>query len=200
MKSTFSFLPLALVSMFLMSGMCKKSGSGDPDGPDGPDVTFPTTGHLVTMGRNADNHIDTITFYLTTLAWDLTVYNHPFLRADDEVTLRPNGNGTMTIIRRTPHMHQNIPYKWFGIEENISPDFSQFPNNKYLFEFFHPSESILTQFVIKRSEDDMYKFTIESKAYPGYYLGCAKWKNAVYPTTNRLVFTTSPAIWWLVQK
>jgi hypothetical protein len=31
-------------------------------------------------------------------------------------------------------------------------------------------------------------------------LGVEKWKNATYPTTDRLVFTTKPVTWWFEQR
>lgn len=198
MKKIFLLLP---VSVFLLSGACKKSNDDAPgNNGGGPDLVLPNNGYLLTIGKDLANHDDTLTFWFSTSGQELTVYGHEYLRASDEVSLTPNGDGTMTIKKMTPYYHNNKSYQWFGIEENKSPDFSSFPQNKYLYQFYHPAQSELTQFNIKRNDSDKRKFTIESKAYPGYYLGCAKWKNATYPITNRLVFTTKSQEFWLVSK
>lgn len=202
MKKTFSLLPVFAVSLFLLSATCKKEDAQlpDPGGPGGPNVLLPTSGYLLTMGRNADNHSDTMTYYFHSSLQELTVYGHQFLRDQDEVSFENNSNGTVSIKKKIPHVSGNKNYQYFGIEENTSPSSSIFPLNKYLFDFFHEQPSILTQFIIHRKDGERTKFTIESKAYPGYYLGCAKWQHATYPTTERFVFTTTPAEFWFTKK
>lgn len=195
MNRNFSLLA---VSLFLLSAACKKDSPGT-DG-NGPDVVLPTDGFLVTMGKNKDNHMDTLAFWFSTNGQELTVYDYGYGRPQDEISMNPNSNNTVTIQKKVPYMHNNKPYKWFGIDENKNPDFSSFPLNQYLFDMFHEAESAKTQFIIKRKDGDMEKFTIESKAFPGYYLGCAKWKNATYPTETRLVFTTKAQEFWFMQK
>jgi hypothetical protein len=198
MKKIFLLLP---VSIFLLSGTCKKSNDDVPgNNGGGPDVTLPTSGYLLTMGKDSDNHTDTMTFWFSTNGQEMTEYGHQYLRSSDEIAMTSNGNGTMTVKKMVPYVHNNKNYQCFGIVENKNPDFSSFPQNSYLYTMFHETESELTQFIIKRTDGDKKKFTIESKAFPGYYLGCAKWKNATYATTDRLVFTTVAHEFWFVAK
>ena len=197
MKKIHALLPITIVSLFLLFASCKK---GNVPGPVDPNVTLPTSGHLVCIGRDRDNQMDTLTFWHTTIAREMTEFYREFLRPADEIRFIPNGNGTVRIRRKEPHVHDNFNYDKFGIEENTNAVFSSFPNNKYLWTMYQKDESVLNTFIINRDPGDMKKFTIESKAFPGYYMGVEKWKNAVYPTTDRLVFTTKPVTWWFEQR
>jgi hypothetical protein len=196
MNRIFSLLTVSTVSIFLLSSTCKK------DSPDsnGPDVVLPTSGFLVTMGINREGYSDTLTYLHSTIGQELTMYGYGLQRPDDEIRLINYGDGTMAIERKVPYIQNSKPYNKFGVEENTSPVFSSFPDHKYLFYFYHEQHSVLTRFTIKRKDGDMEKFTIESKAYPGYFLGCAKWKNAVYPTQTRLVLTTKAQEFWFIQR
>ena len=187
-----------LICLPLLTIMCtKQSPSNDNDGPD---VVLHTSGYLCTMGKNGFNHQDTLTFWFSASGQDMSVFGREYLRPEDEISLTVNSNNTMTIKKRIPYVQQNKPFQWLGIRANANPDFSSFPDNEYLFTLFHETESELTQFHIKRSQGDMNKFTIESKAYPGYYLGVAKWEDATYPTEDRLVFTTIAKEFWFEQR
>lgn len=198
MKKTLSLLP---VCIFLLSATCKKSGEDLPaPGGNGPDVLLPNNGFLVCMGKDRDNHKDTMTFYFSTSGQEMTIFGRQWLRNSDEIHFTTNGDGTVNIRKRTPHVHNGVSYEMFGIEVNKSPDFSSFPGNKYLWTLFQKDESVTNHFIIKRDAGDRYKFTIESKAFPGYFLGVAQWKNATYPTTDRLVFTTTPVVFWFENK
>jgi hypothetical protein len=192
-----SLLTVSTVSLFLLSSTCKKDTPDTPGG--GPGATFRTSGYLVTMGINRQGNNDTLIFWFTTGGDFLTTYGFGYGRPEDELAMTVNSNNTMTIQKKVPHVYNNKSYKWFGIEENTNPALSPFPNNSYLFDMFHEEESAKTQFIIKRKDGDMEKFTIESKAYPGYFLGSAKWKNAVYPTETRLVFTTKAQEFWFME-
>ena len=198
MNRIFSLLSVSTVSLFLLSSTCKKD---TPDTPgNDPSVTYRTSGYLVTMGINRQGSKDTLIFWFTTNGDQLTGYGYGYGKPEDEIMMTANGNGTMTIKKKLPYKYNNKEYKWFAIEPNTNPGLSPFPNNSYLFDMFHEAETAETQFIIKRKEGDMEKFTIESKAYPGYYLGCAKWKNAVYPTETRLVFTNKAQEFWFMEK
>jgi hypothetical protein len=198
-KAQFLFLTTILFS-FLLSTGCNKGKEGLPGDPDGPDVVLPTSGHLVCIGKGRQGYMDTLTFWHSTIGSDMDMFLRQSLRPADEIRFTANGDGTVTIRRKEPHVQNNINYDKFGIEVNGNPVFSSFPDNAYLWTMYHQVESVLNHFVIKRDQNDIYKFTIESKAFPGYFLGVEKWKNAAYPTTDRLVFTTTGVTWWFEQR
>ena len=187
MKKIFS---LSIVSVFLLSATCKKE-SDEPGG--GPDIVLPTDGYICTNGKTHVGNV--VTFYWTTIAWNITSYGKDFVRPEDQVSFIIGGNNTVSIKRKTPHMHQNREYKWFAIEVNSFPQGSSFPDHPYLWELTD-TQSELTQFIIHRNDDDKLKFTIESKAYPGYYLSIGKSKNSVQNVDNNLTFTRSAKVWW----
>ncbi|MBL7735954.1 MAG: hypothetical protein JNL51_10870 [Chitinophagaceae bacterium] len=195
MKKTLFLLPICI---FLLSASCKKSNEDlpDPGGPRGPNVLLPNSGYLVCFGKDMNNHKDTMTFYFSLSGQEMTLFGRPFLRTDDEIMFTNNSDRSVNIRRKTAHVHNGVSYDMFGIEENKNPAFSSFPKNKYLWTFFQKDESVTNHFVIKRDEGDKLKFTIESKAFPGYFLGVAKWEHATYPSTDRLVFTTTPVVFW----
>ena len=199
MKKIHSLLTITIVFLFLLFASCKKEKEDLP-GPGGPNVILPASGHLVCIGRDRDNQMDTLTFLHSTNGREMTEFYREFLRPADEVRFVATGNGTVRIRRKEPHVHDNFSYDKFGIEENKNPVFSSFPNNAYLWTMYQKDESVLNTFIINRDPSDMKKFTIESKAFPGYFMGVEKWKNAVYPTTDRLVFTTKPVVWWFEQR
>lgn len=188
------FLSLSIVSLFLLSATCKKTNEDVPaPGGGGPNVTLPTSGFLCTNGKTYIGNV--VNFYFTTLAWNLTSYTKTPDHQGDEVSFVMNSNNTVSIKRNKPHVSNGITYQWFAIEENSYPSGSGFPNNLYLWDI-QDEQSELTQFVIKRKDGDNLKFTIESKKYPGYYLGVGKRKNAVQDVDDNLTFTTSPKEWW----
>jgi hypothetical protein len=200
MKKFFSPLTTSIICLSLFAMSCKKdNGSNNPPGP-GPGVTLATSGFLCTMGINRDGHTDTLTYWFSTSGQEMTGYGPGYQRPEDEIRLLSNGNGTTTIRRKTPYVYNNKSYDMFGIEVNASPAFSSFPDNKYLFDFFNEAPSVETEFIIKRTDADANKFTIESKAYPSYFLGTAKWKNATYPTETRLVFTGKQQVFFFMQQ
>ncbi|MBN8786539.1 MAG: hypothetical protein J0I84_05570 [Terrimonas sp.] len=191
-------LSLLSVCIFLLSASCKKSNEDlpAPEDPRGPNVVLPNSGYLVCFGKDMNNQKDTMTFYFSTSGQEMTIFGRPFLRPADEISFTNNSDGTVNIRRKTAHVHNGVSYDMFGIEENKNPDFSSFPKNKYLWTFFQKDESVTNHFIIKRDAGDLLKFTIESKAFPGYFLSVAKWEHATYPTTTRLVFTTTPVVFW----
>jgi hypothetical protein len=106
------------------------------------------------------------------------------------VSFITHGNGTVSIKMKVPYVYQNKDYSYLGIHVNPNPLVSPFPH-PYLY-FLAPVDYDISesQFVIKRNATDGTKFTIESKKYPGNYLGVAKWKNTVQPVQSRLVYTS----------
>lgn len=177
------------VIIFSTLPSCKKDAGGENPSP-GPDITYITSGMLCTMGSSANS--STVLAYYFDLGtgdqmWGYVSGNQ---RAIDEVGITNNSNGTVTIKKKIPYQHNGKSYSYFAIEKNASPGISPFPNNPYLFSFLRENESAETEFVIQRNATDGTKFTIESKKYPGYYLGTAKWANSLSSIQGRLVFTT----------
>ena len=196
-KLLFPLLYLALAAIFISS--CKKESTPD-NNANGPAVLLRTEGFLCTMGVARDGSIDTLTYYQTTIAKEMTVYFNAYLRDQDELHIVKNGNNTVTIKRKTPWTSSSRTYSYFGIEVNSNPPFSSFPYNDYLWDFPHESASPETEFIVKRSDADINKFTIESNVYRGYFLGTEKWRNASYPTEERLVYTTTPQDFFFMTK
>lgn len=197
MKKSLAFIAL---SLFLLSATCSKKNSDVPGGPGGPNVLLPNSGFLVCMGINSQGHHDTLTFYFQASGNEMSPYTHQFLENDNEIRFDNNSDNTVNIRRKKPYEQNGHGFDMFGIQENKSPSGSIFPDHPYLWTMFQKDESILNHFIVKRNDSDKTKFTIESKAFPGYYLGVAKWKNATYPTTSRFVFTTKPVEFWFIQK
>src|ERR1700754_3792659 len=134
MKKTLSLLP---VCIFLLSATCKKSGEDLPDpGGNGPDMELPNNGFLVCMGKDPDNHSDTMTFYFSTSGRQMTVFGRQFLRNADEVFFTNNSDGTVNIKRKEAYIHNYVSYDRFGIEENKNPSVSEWPSNSYLWTMF----------------------------------------------------------------
>ena len=197
MNRIFSLLTVFIVCQFFLAGSCKKDNADVP--APGPDVILPNSGFLSTMGIGHSGQTDTLTYWFSTGGDEMTTYGKGFQKSDDELSFINNGNGTVTIKRKGSYVHNNITYKMFGVQPNPSPSISDWPNNPYLYHFFYENPSDKTQFIIKRTDADINKFTIESKAYPGYFLGTAKWKNATYPTETRLVFTSKKQLFFFMQ-
>lgn len=189
MKQSLFKTSLLLVSLSAIILSCKKEGGEDATAT-GPGIAYVTDGFLCTMGKNTQGQPDTLVFYFSTNGQQMTVYSRGFPRPQDAVKLISNGNNTLSIEKKIPYVHNNKSYSNFGIIKS-NPATSPFPSHPYLFYMFHADPSDETQFIIKRNDTDGEKFTIESKAYPGYYLGVAKWANATEPTEDRLVFTSS---------
>lgn len=188
MKKIFSNISL-LAILFSAIVSCKKEAEDNGTG-QGPDITYITSGFLCTMGSSA-NSSTTLAYYFDLGSGDqMWGYVSGNQRAIDEVGMTNNSNGTVTIKKKIPYQHNGKSYSYFAIEKNASPGISPFPNNPYLFSFLRENESAETEFVIQRNATDGTRFTIESKKYPGYYLGTAKWANSLSSIQGRLVFTT----------
>ncbi len=188
MKKAFLNISLSII-IFSTIISCKKE-AGDNGTGQGPDITYVTSGLLCTKGSGTNN--STILSYYFDLGsgdqmWGYVSGNG---RPEDEVGLTTNSNGTVTIKKKKAYQHNGKSYSYFAIEKNASPGISPFPSHSYLFSFLKETTSAETEFIIQRNAADGTKFTIESKKYPGYYLGTAKWVNSLSSTEGRLVFTT----------
>lgn len=178
---------IALVVSFFLLTSCKKE-DGESGGPTGPNITYVTDGVLCTMGVNHLGVTDTLSYRYSGID-QITVYNKGFTKDGDEVRFTNNSNGTVSIEKKGPYVHNNKNYIYFGIQNNGN---SLFPTHTHSFSSLRDVKSAETEFIIKRNAGDSKKFTIESKAYSGQFLGTAKWRNATYPNESYLVFTSKP--------
>jgi hypothetical protein len=175
--------------IFSMIISCKKDVGAGSNSPD-PNVTYITSGLLCTRGSSSTSST-TLSYYFDLGSGDqMWGYVPGNLRPEDEVSVTANSNGSVTIKKKKAYVYNGKSYSYFAIEKNASPGTSPFPNNAYLFSFLRENTSAETEFIIQRNAADGTKFSIESKIYPGYYLGTAKWANATSSTESRLVFTT----------
>ena len=80
-KLLFPILYLALAAIFISS--CKKESTPD-NNANGPSVLLRTEGFLCTMGVARDGSIDTLTYYQTTIAKEMTVYFNAYLPSSEK--------------------------------------------------------------------------------------------------------------------
>jgi hypothetical protein len=187
-KKIYPSMTALVVSLFLLTS-CKKE-QGESGGPTGPNITYVTDGVLCTMGVNQYGVEDTLSYRYSGID-NITIYSKGFTKPGDEIRFTNNSNNTVSVEKKEPYTSNNKSYFYFAIQTNNGPN-PLFPNHAYTFPALRDVKSVETEFVIKRNAGDSKKFTIESKAYPGQFLGTAKWRNATYPNESYLVFTTEP--------
>lgn len=186
MKKAFILLLFFCTSILFLSS-CKKENAAN-NTVDGPDVTLPNSGFLCTIGIGESGAKDTLTYN----PWGggpVSVYMPGFQDEDDKLNITKNSNNTVTLQRSVPLISSTgSEFKYFGSQRNVSPDFSSFPQNEYLF-YIYDVKSDETEFILQRDTADILKFSLECKSHPGYFLSTAKWRNAVYPTETYLVIS-----------
>jgi hypothetical protein len=165
-------------SIFFVS--CKKDGD-DATAP-GPDILLSNDGFLCTYKG------DTLR-YITSGVRTVITYVYGDGRKSDEVSFETNGDNTVSIKLKVPYTAGGRNNNYFRIQKNSSPSASSFPNNLYLFNW-QEGVSNETDFIVKRKDTDKTKFTLESKAYPGYFLSTEKGKGELGITDTHIVFTT----------
>jgi hypothetical protein len=178
---------IALFVSFFVFASCSKEKGENGTAPD-PNITYVTDGVLCTMGINTFGVEDTLSYRYSGID-QITVYKKGFTKTEDEVRITNNSNNTISLEKKGPYVHNNKNYIYFSIRGNGS---SLFPTHTHAFSELRDVKSAETEFILKRNTADSKKFTIESKAYPGQFLGTAKWRNATYPNESYLVFTTKP--------
>lgn len=187
-RKSYPLFTAIFVTLFFLAS-CKKEQGGNAGG-SGPNITYATDGVLCTMGINQFGIEDTLSYRYSGID-NVTIYSKGFTKPGDEIRFTNNSNNTSAIEKKEPYKNNNKNYFYFAIQLNNGPN-PLFPNHAYTFPFLRDAKSAETEFIIKRSAGDGKKFTIESKAYPGQFLGTAKWRNATYPNESYLVFTTEP--------
>ena len=171
-------------SLFLS---CEKGGD-DSTGP-GPDATYITSGYLGTMGTTVTNTFDTLFFDVSAYPLGRPMAGFGFVgeSPQDQVTFITQNNGTSLIKMISPYGNQKLTHFW------IRPDPSSFPVYPYYFSMAADDKADITelQFIIKRSDTDSRKFTIESKKYPGNYLNIERTPGTLQTTQSHLIFSAA---------
>ena len=191
-------LNLLLVSLPFLLVMCSKEKDAEQE--DRNIDMLLSSGYLCTMGQSSNNQFDTLVYYFSQGGRELQGYGAGWSNESDQVRLERNGDGTFNVVQQVPFIQAGKAYSLFGIKINAVPGNSSFPNNKYLFDFYQQEASLTTQFIIKRNPSDRERFTIESKAYPGYYLAAGKKKSQVYTEESSLIFQEVAEEFFFLQK
>lgn len=190
-----TYIPVTfLISAVLLLGSCKKEVANDT--ANGPAITYPTNGFLCTASNYAAaGGFSTVMFFSSTAGQTAAGYLPGGGRTADEVRVVVNSNNTVSIQLKIPLRSGGRDYPYFRIQPNINPLISSYPNNLYLFNFSETTTTE-TEFILKRSDADKLKFTLESKAYPGYFLGTGRWKNSTSKNDDNLVFTSKQQLFF----
>jgi hypothetical protein len=190
MKKIISPLLLLFIGLSVFSSSCKKDGGEEPP-PPGPDVTLPTSGLLCTRTNYLrPGGYDTIKYRSVTTGDVMIGIGDTRISQDGErVFVVINGDNTVSIKLEKPLRSGGRDYYYFRTQVNSSPVASVFPLNAYLFNWSETATSE-TKFIINRSAANKLKFTLESKAYPGYFLGTARWKNSLAENDDSLIFSS----------
>lgn len=189
MNKRISLLLMVVVACSIFFVSCKKDGTTDDTAND-PAITYPTSGFLCTASNyGALGGSSTVMYRSSTNGQNVVGYLAGAGRAVDEVSIVVNGNNTISIKLKIPLRSGGRDYPYFRTQPNINPPISSYPNNLYLFNWSE-TKTDETDFIIKRSDADKLKFTLESKAYPGHFLGTGRWKNSISANDDNLVFTS----------
>jgi hypothetical protein len=185
-----TLIPSVIVILLSLGFVSCKKESADDTASGGTDITYPTSGFLCTKSNYVTTgDARTVMYISTTVGLIVVGYLPGAGRAADEVSINLNSTNTVSIRLKVPLRSGGRDYYFFRTQPNINPPISSFPNNLYLFSWSE-TKTIETEFVLKRSNADKLKFTLESKAYPGYFLGSGRWKNSNSVIDDSLVFTT----------
>jgi hypothetical protein len=188
----FSFVVLFYASLLLVS--CKKEVANEPS--NGPAITYPTSGFLCTASNHAAlGGSSTVMYFSSTNGQTAVGYLPGAGRPADEVSVVVNSNNTVSIQLKIPLRSGGRDYPYFRIQTNINPLVSSYPNNLYLFNWSE-TKTTETEFILKRSDADKLKFTLESKAYPGYFLGTGRWKNSTSKNDDNLIFSSKQQLFF----
>lgn len=164
MKKMFRYVSVIAFafSMFIVS--CEKAG--DDDAASGPDITYVTSGVLCTMGTGRNYVFDTLVVFPGAGIQIVREYAYGFTPPDEEVFISNNSNGTVSVRLKIPDTGTGGPYTHLGL---YGSHLSTGPENFYPYQL-KTVESKETEFIIKRNAGDGTRFTLESKAVPGYFM------------------------------
>ncbi len=179
---------------------CKKEAGENGTDP-GPDITYLTSGFLCTIGIGRNYVIDTLVVHPTRGIEMVLEYRNGYTPQTEELNISNNSNGTVSLKLKIPLSLSNGAQ----IYTHIGLYGSNLPVGQ---ENFYPIQmakaaSFETDLILKRSTVDGKKFSLESKAVPGYYL------SAVHPgvqyqpnstTETKLVFSTKKQEFFFLSK
>lgn len=189
MSRSNSQLRFVLIVASIVFISCSKDTAPDDTG-NGPNITYPTSGFLCSKSNHGAIGGSSTVMYITSQNGRTAVGYQPGAgRAMDEVSIVVNDNNTISIKLKVPLKDGGREYTFFRIQTNINPPISSYPNNLYLFNWSE-TKTTETDFILKRSDADKLKFTLESKLHPGYFLGTGRGKNSISANDDNLVFTS----------
>jgi len=198
MKQSLFKTSLLLVSLSAITLSCKKDGEQITTG-NGPDITYATDGVLCTMGTSYNSSFDTLRYWTATNGQTVQGYIYGSATKKDEVFIVNNSNGSVTVKLKEPLVSGGRSYLYFRSQPNISPSSSSFPEHAYLFNWSE-TETSETEFIMKRSDADKTKFTLECKNAPGNFLGTKKWRNSVQTIEGKMVFSSKKQEFFFMAK
>jgi hypothetical protein len=181
------FLNLSLLAIIFSTFIsCSKKGDAGPTEP-GPDITLPTSGLLCTRTNYLrPGGYDTVKYRTSTLGRNMFGYIKGTEQNGERILLTTNGDNTVSVKLEKPLITGGLEYNYFLVKVNSSPSSSIFPFNAYLFNWSQ-TNTPESKFIIARSASDKLKFTLESKAFPGNYLGTGRWKNSNADNDDNLI-------------
>lgn len=197
MKQSTLKLCLLVLCFSLIVVSCKKEAGDDSTAP-GPDVTYITDGYLGTMGTTVTNTFDTLFFDISAFSLGRPMAGWGFggEKPEDQLTLITQNNGSPQIKLKIPYGSGSLTYLW------IRPDPTAFPVYPYYFSMASDVNTNVSelQFIIKRSDSDSRKFTIESKQYPGNFLNIVRPSGSLQTIQSKLVFTPAKKEFFFITK
>lgn len=179
---------------------CKKEAENNGTNT-GPDITYVTSGFLCTIGIGRNYVIDTLVVHPTNGYELVREYGYGFTPAKDELYITNNSNGTVSLKLKVPFALSNGAnvYTHIGLYGSNLPVGQA---NFYPIQLAKAA-SFETDLILKRNAADGKKFSLESKAVPGYYL------SAIHPgvqyqpnstTETKLAFTTKKQEFFFLAK
>ena len=198
MKKIFFKISFLLLVVSTVVTSCEKNGAAAP-AATGPDITYINDGLLCTMGISYNSVFDTLRYWTATAGRTVQGYMYGSGTLKDEVHFMNNSNGTVSIKLKEPLSSGGRSYHYFRTQPNTAPSASSFPEHSQLFNWSETATPE-TEFILKRSNADKTKFTIESKNAPGNFLGTKKWKNSVQTIEDCMVFTSKQQEFFFMAK
>ena len=188
-------LSAIIISTFLS---CKKD-AGDDDAGSGPDITYTTSGFLCTIGIGRNYVIDTLVFHPTRGIDQVLEYRNGFTPQTEELYISNNSNGTVSLMLKIPYSSQSVKYTHIGMYGSNLP----LGQSTFYASQLKKVTSAETDLILKRNATDGRKFSLESKAVPGYYLSTVHpgiQYQPILTTETKLVFSTKKQEFFFLPK
>lgn len=194
-------LIISLVTFTLISCSKKDKAETDTNG-QGPAATYITEGFLCTIGIGRNYKTDTLEFLPTHGIVQFREYAYGFQKAQDEVYFTNNSNNTVSVKLKIPLTSTSgggKSYTHIGLYGSHLPTG---PENWYPFSL-KTEASTETEFILRRTDSDKTKFTLESKAAPGYYMSAVHPGYQYSPNStveSKLVYSTEKQVFFFMKK